>query len=142
MVSKRGEVRSMVRRPFIIRVGLRQGFRDGGPMYHLDHAADVVLRWNQQRAAVGLFYLPCTVSEGRLVYAWGSGQQANAGIEPIVTIEGEVSSYLADVPDSAIEAMLDDLGDRLRTELKQERVEVVYCDRVWPLLPVPEKVSS
>jgi hypothetical protein len=135
MRYKRGDVRSTEHRPFKIRLGLRRGFKPGSPTYGADYAAEVFLEWNRGRATDGFPYLPCDLLAGLRVYAWGTGENAVAGTEPIVVFDGEISSHLDYLSDPEIEAILDDLGAHLATKLEQERVEIVYRSRTWPLVP-------
>ncbi len=122
------------RRPFVITAGLREGYRPDGVIHHCVEARQAVLRWVMARARAEQPYLTGIITEGALVYAWGSGPEANVGTEPAIMFSGEISaSFLADLPDEAVETMLDELAEELARALGQERVYVAYGDRTWAL---------
>lgn len=132
---KRGEVRTVEHRPFKFRVGLRQGYKPGSPIYNKEFAIEMFLKWNLERAKDKWPYLPCDAIEATRVYCWGSGEEAVGNTEPVIIFEGEVSPFLADESDELIKMMLDELGEWLANKLGQERIEIVYRNETWPLVP-------
>ncbi len=135
MAYKRARTSTTKRRDFIITVALHKGFDyDSGPTYHPLVAQRAILAWNLARARAGQPFLPGVMAHEDHISAWGSGDSARVDTEPVITYSGRIScTALADMPDSEVEMMLDDLAAQLGEALGQHRVEIDYCDRSWAL---------
>jgi len=133
MKFKRAQVRTTVRRPFVITAGLRVGY-EGGTMYHPEQARQAIKHWVEARATAGQPYLTGVITECWLAYGHGQGRTANTGIEPAITFAGDTSvTALADLRDEEIEAILDNLAAHLGEALEQLRVEIAYCHKTWAI---------
>ena len=123
------------RRDFRITVGLREGWDDEGRVYDVSEAVRTARAWMRRRVAAGQAALSGMFGRAEVTYAW-KREDGSVGSdrEPVATFSGEaVHAYLGHLPDSAIEAMLNELARELGAALGQERIYVAFCDRTWIL---------
>src|SRR5580698_4976547 len=74
-------------------------------------------------------------TRAEVTYAWPRGDgSVGSDREPVALFTGEaVHAYLGQLPDVAIEAMLNELAAELGAALGQERIYVAFADRTWIL---------
>src|SRR5215475_4684940 len=114
-------------RPFKITTSLSEGSGRRGKTHSFDEAARVIEEWIAAQGWNGDGYLPGALQTGTYVLGHGSGEATSTDLEPAIEFFGNVSSFLADMPDDEIKKMLNDLAFRLAQRLGQVRVEVEYC---------------
>jgi len=126
---------SDIRRPFVLTVGLQEGYSDEGTLHTLEEAIKIALSWMKKRASSGKAFLTGAFAQAEVVYAWPEGTgQAGGGHEPVAEFHGEVSPlYAADLADEEAKAMLDELAVTLGRVLGQTRIYVAYRDEAWVL---------
>ena len=123
------------RRDFRISVGLREGWDDEGRVFDVSEAVRTARAWMKRRVAAGLPALSGMFARAEVTYAWPRPDgSVGSDREPVALFTGEaIHAYLGDLPDEAIEAMLDELATELGAALGQERIYVAFCDRTWIL---------
>ena len=123
------------RRDFQISVGLREGWDPDGRVFDVSEAVRTARSWMRRRVEAGQPTLSGMFTRGEVTYAWSRPDgTAGSDREPIALFTGEaVHASLGHLPDSAIEAMLNDLGTELGAALGQERIHVAFADRTWIL---------
>ncbi len=85
------------------------------------------------RVEAGLPALSGMFTRGEVTYAWRrSDGTVGSDREPVAIFAGEaVHAYLGQLPDAAVEAMLNELAAELGSALGQERIYLSFCDRTW-----------
>ncbi|HUI22284.1 MAG TPA: hypothetical protein VLZ74_14725 [Methylocella sp.] len=123
------------RRDFRITVGLREGWDAEGRVYDVSEAVRTARAWMKRRVSAGLPALSGMFARAEVTYAWPLPDgSAGSDREPVAVFTGEaVHAYLGDLPDDAIEAMLNELAGELGAALGQERIYVAFCNRTWIL---------
>ncbi|HUB63685.1 MAG TPA: hypothetical protein VL996_04440 [Methylocella sp.] len=123
------------RRDFRITVGLREGWDEEGRVYDVSEAVRTARGWMSRRVGAGRPALSGMFARAEVTYAWPRPDgSAGSGREPVAVFTGEaVHAYLGQLPDEAIEAMLNELAAELGAALGQERIYVAFCDRTWIL---------
>ncbi len=74
-------------------------------------------------------------TRAEVTYAWlRPDGTVGSDREPVAVFTGEaVYAYLGHLPDTAIEAMLNELSAELGAALGQERIYIAFADRTWIL---------
>ena len=123
------------RRDFRITVGLREGWDPEGRVYDVSEAVRTARAWMLRRVGAGLPALSGMFTRAEVTYAWPRADgAAGSDREPVAVFTGEaVHAYLGDLPDGAIEALLNELAVELGAALGQERIYVAFGDRTWIL---------
>ena len=123
------------RRDFRISVGLREGWDAEGRVYDVSEAVRTARAWMGRRVGANLPALSGMFSRAEVTYAWPRGDgSVGSDREPVALFTGEaVHAYLGQLPDVAIEAMLNELAIELGAALGQERLYVAFCNRTWIL---------
>ena len=123
------------RRDFRITVGLREGWDAEGRVYDVSEAVRTARAWMSRRVGANLPALSGMFTRAEVTYAWPRADgSAGSDREPVALFTGEaVHAYLGHLPDSAIEALLNELAIELGAALGQERLYVSFCDRTWIL---------
>lgn len=118
------------RRSFAVTVGTKSGYNPHAVAKTPLEVWAIVLDWMTSRANAGRPFLTGTATPGEVLYAWKGGR----GHEPVVTFAGEVSVlYSADLGDSEVVLILNELAEVLAEKLFQTRVYVSYRDEAWVL---------
>lgn len=123
------------RRDFRISVGLREGWDAEGRVFDVSEAVRTARAWMTRRVAAGQPALSGMFFRAEVTYAWPR-QDGTVGSdrEPVALFTGEaVHAYLGHLPDTAIEAMLNELATELGVALGQERIYVAFAERTWIL---------
>jgi len=136
-------------RSFSILLGLAEGYGSEGKIHDEFKVVEVALAWMKDRAADGKPYLTGMVSKGTVVYAWPDGPgKVGGGFESSVEFRGEVSPlYNANLSNGEVIVLLFELARILGAALGQNRIYIVYCDKMWILqqesseTPTGEKVE-
>jgi hypothetical protein len=123
------------RRDFRITVGLREGWDEEGRVYDVSEAVRTARAWLTRRVTAGLPALSGMFARAEVTYAWPRPDgSVGSDREPVALFTGEaVHAYLGDLPDTAIEDLLNELAIELGRALGQERLYVTFCDRTWIL---------
>lgn len=123
------------RRDFRIAIGLREGWDEEGRVYDVSEAVRTARAWMRRRVAAGLPALSGMFGRAEVTYAWKRPDgSVGSDREPVALFSGEaVHAYLGHLPDSEIEAMLNELASELGAALGQERVYMAFSDRTWIL---------
>ena len=123
------------RRDFRISVGLREGWDDEGRVFDVSEAVRMARAWMRRRVAAGQPALSGMFFRAEVTYAWARPDgTVGSDREPVALFTGEaVHAYLGHLPDSTIEAMLNELATELGAALGQERIYVAFADRTWIL---------
>jgi len=123
------------RRDFRITVGLREGWDEEGRVYDVSEAVRTARAWMTRRVTAGLPALSGMFARAEVTYAWPRPDgSVGSDREPVALFTGEaVHAYLGDLPDTAIEDLLNELAIELGRALGQERLYVTFCDRTWIL---------
>jgi len=123
------------RRDFRITVGLREGWDEEGRVFDVSEAVRTARAWMLRRVHAKLPALSGMFTRAEVTYAWPRPDgSAGSDREPVAVFTGEaVHAYLGHLPDSEIEAMLNELAIELGSALGQERLYVSFCDRTWIL---------
>ncbi|MEJ0095223.1 MAG: hypothetical protein WDN46_18010 [Methylocella sp.] len=131
------------RRDFKITVGLREGWDAEGRVYDVSEAVRTARGWMSRRVGAGRPALSGMFTRGEVTYAWPrSDGSAGSDREPVAIFTGEaVHAYLGHLPDTEIEAMLNELAMELGAALGQERLYVSFRDRTWILDAGGDKTS-
>jgi hypothetical protein len=89
----------------------------------------------KRRVEAGQPALSGMFTRAEVTYAWPRPDgTVGSDREPVALFTGEaVHAYLGQLPDSVIEAMLNELSIELGTALGQERIYVAFADRTWIL---------
>ena len=124
-----------LRRDFRISVGLREGWDSEGRVFDVSEAVRTARAWMKRRLEAGEFALSGMFTRAEVTYAWRKPDGAiGSDREPVALFAGEaVHLYLGDLPDAAIESMLNELAAELGAALGQERIYVAFGDRTWIL---------
>jgi hypothetical protein len=124
-----------VRRDFRISVGLREGWDAEGRVFDVSEAARTARAWMKRRVEAGLPALSGMFARAEVTYAWPRPDgSVGSDREPVALFTGEaVHAYLGQLPDAAIEAMLNELAAELGAALGQERIYVAFGERTWIL---------
>lgn len=135
IVYRRIATQTTQARCFSITVGLHEGYDpEMGVTHHTQTAKRSIMDWIRARGSDKLPYLNGPVTSCEYIYSHGSGREIEVGTEPSIQFTGTIStSHLADMPDSAVEAMLSDLAAHLAKALGQDRVEIVFMDQAWAI---------
>jgi len=88
---------------------------------------------DETRVEAGQPALSGIFTRAKVTYAWPrSDGTVGSGRQPVALFTGEaVHAYLGQLPDAAIEAMLNELS----IALGQERIYVAFADRTWIVEP-------
>jgi hypothetical protein len=123
------------RRDFRITVGLREGWDAEGRVFDVSEAVRTARAWMGRRVASNLPALSGMFTRAEVTYAWPRPDgSAGSDREPVAVFTGEaVHAYLGHLPDSDIEALLNELAIELGAALGQERIYVAFCERTWIL---------
>ncbi len=123
------------RRDFRITIGLREGWDAEGRVFDVSEAVRTARAWMKRRVEAGQPALSGMFTRGEVTYAWPRGDgTVGSDREPVALFTGEaVHAYLGQLPDEAIEAMLNELAVELGAALGQERIYVAFADRTWIL---------
>ena len=129
------------RRAFRITVGLREGYAHDGRIFDIEEAVRAAHRWMTERSARGEPFLSGMFTKGEVVYAWpgregeaGNGGASGSDREPVAIFTGEaIPLYTADLDDTTVTRLLNELAGELGRVLGQEEVFVSYRDRSWIL---------
>lgn len=123
------------RRDFRISVGLREGWDPEGRVFDVSEAVRTARAWMKRRLEAGAFALSGLFTRAEVTYAWRKPDgSVGSDREPVALFTGEaVHAYLGHLPDSAIEAMLNELAGELGAALGQERIYVAFAERTWIL---------
>jgi hypothetical protein len=123
------------RRDFRITVGLREGWDAEGRVYDVSEAVRTARGWMSRRVAANLPALSGMFTRAEVTYAWPRADgSVGSDREPVALFTGEaVHAYLGHLPDSAIEALLNELAVELGAALGQERLYVAFGDQTWIL---------
>jgi hypothetical protein len=89
----------------------------------------------RRRVEAGEPALSGMFTRAEVTYAWPREDgTVGSDREPVALFTGEaVHAYLGHLPDTAIEAMLNELAAELGAALGQERIYVAFGDRTWIL---------
>ena len=103
------------RRDFRITVGLREGWDAEGRVYDVSEAVRTARAWMGRRVGASLPALSGMFTRAEVTYAWPRPDgSAGSDREPVAVFTGEaVHAYLGQLPDSEIEAMLNELAVEL-----------------------------
>ena len=120
------------RRSFQINIGLREGY-DSKVVHNEDKVIDLIGRWmfmkmtESSRCLTGGVLL-----SGPMIYAWNSSPTGvKVNIEDTILFVGEVNPlYSADLHDSEVISLLEDLASFLGEELNQTRMYIMYMDQI------------
>ena len=123
------------RRDFRISVGLREGWDAEGRVFDVSEAVRTARAWMKRRVEAGLPALSGMFARAEVTYAWPRPDgTVGSDREPVALFTGEaVYAYLGQLPDDAIEAMLNELACELGAALGQERIYVAFAERTWIL---------
>jgi hypothetical protein len=123
------------RRDFRISVGLREGWDAEGRVFDVSEAVRTARAWMKRRVEAGLPALSGMFTHAEVTYAWPRPDgTVGSDREPVALFTGEaVHAYLGELPDDAIEAMLNELAGELGAALGQERIYVAFAERTWIL---------
>lgn len=123
------------RRDFRISVGLREGWDPEGRVFDISEAVRTARAWMRRRVEAGQAALSGMFTRAEVTYAWPRPDgSVGSDREPVALFTGEaVHAYLGQLPDTAIEAMLNELSIELGAALGQERIYVAFADRTWIL---------
>jgi len=123
------------RRDFRISVGLREGWDSEGRVFDVSEAVRTARAWMKRRVEAGQPALSGMFTRAEVTYAWPREDgSVGSDREPVALFTGEaVHAYLGHLPDSAIEAMLNELARELGAALGQERIYVAFAERTWIL---------
>ena len=123
------------RRDFRISVGLREGWDPEGRVFDVSEAVRTARAWMKRRVEAGQPALSGMFTRAEVTYAWPRADgTVGSDREPVALFTGEaVHAYLGQLPDEAIEAMLNELAVALGAALGQERIYVAFADRTWIL---------
>ena len=123
------------RRDFRITVGLREGWDAEGRVYDVSEAVRTARAWMTRRVEADQPALSGMFTRGEVTYAWPRPDgTVGSDREPVAIFTGEaVHEYLGHLPDTEVEAMLNDLAVELGAALGQERLYVAFCQRTWIL---------
>jgi len=123
------------RRDFRVSVGLREGWDAEGRVFDVSEAVRTARAWMKRRVEAGQPALSGMFTRAEVTYAWPRDDgTVGSDREPVALFTGEaVHAYLGDLPDAAIEAMLNELATELGAALGQERIYVAFADRTWIL---------
>ena len=123
------------RRDFRITVGLREGWDQEGRVFDVSEAVRTAKAWMSRRVGAGLPALSGMFTRAEVTYAWPRPDgTVGSDREPVAIFNGEaVHAYLGQVPDEAVEAMLNELAVELGVALGQERMYIAFADRTWIL---------
>ncbi len=123
------------RRDFRISVGLREGWDPEGRVFDISEAVRTARAWMKRRVEAGQPALSGMFTRAEVTYAWPMADGATGSDrEPVALFTGEaVHAYLGALPNSAIEAMLNELAAELGAALGQERIYVAFADKTWIL---------
>ena len=123
------------RRDFRISVGLREGWDAEGRVFDVSEAVRTARAWMKRRVEAGQPALSGMFTRAEVTYAWPRADgSVGSDREPVALFTGEaVHAYLGQLPDVAIEAMLNELAAELGAALGQERIYVAFADRTWIL---------
>lgn len=123
------------RRDFRISVGLREGWDTDGRVFDVSEAVRTARAWMKRRVEAGQPALSGMFTRAEVTYAWPRDDgSVGSDREPVALFTGEaVHAYLGQLPDEAIEAMLNELAVELGAALGQERIYVAFADRTWIL---------
>ena len=89
----------------------------------------------KRRVAAGQPALSGMFARAEVTYAWPRPDgTAGSDREPVALFAGEaVHAYLGHLPDSDVEAMLNELARELGAALGQERIYVAFAEKTWIL---------
>jgi hypothetical protein len=123
------------RRDFRISIGLREGWDPEGRVFDVSEAVRTARGWMKRRLEAGQFALSGMFTRAEVTYAWHKPDgSVGSDREPVALFTGEaVHAYLGQLPDSAIESMLNELASELGAALGQERIYVAFAERTWIL---------
>ena len=123
------------RRDFRISVGLREGWDPEGRVFDVSEAVRTARAWMKRRVEAGQPALSGMFTRAEVTYAWPRADgTVGSDREPVALFTGEaVHAYLGQLPDEAIEAMLNELAVALGAARGQERIYVAFADRTWIL---------
>ena len=123
------------RRDFRISVGLREGWDEEGRVFDVSEAVRTARGWMKRRVAAGQPALSGMFAHAEVTYAWPRPDgTAGSDREPVALFSGEaVHAYLGHLPDTDVEAMLNELARELGAALGQERIYVAFADKTWIL---------
>jgi hypothetical protein len=123
------------RRDFRISVGLREGWDPEGRVFDVSEAVRTARAWMKRRLEADQFALSGMFTRAEVTYAWRKPDgSVGSDREPVAVFTGEaVHAYLGQLPDSAIETMLNELATELGAALGQERIYVAFAERTWIL---------
>ncbi len=123
------------RRDFRISVGLREGWDADGRVFDVSEAVRTARAWMKRRVEAGQPALSGMFTRAEVTYAWPRADgTVGSDREPVALFTGEaVHAYLGQLPDAAIEAMLNELAGEFGAALGQERIYVAFAERTWIL---------
>lgn len=123
------------RRDFRISVGLREGWDAEGRVFDVSEAVRTARAWMKRRVEAGRPALSGMFTRAEVTYAWPRDDgTVGSDREPVALFTGEaVHAYLGNLPDAAIEEMLNELATELGAALGQERIYVAFAERTWIL---------
>jgi hypothetical protein len=114
---------------------LREGWDAEGRVFDVSEAVRTARAWMRRRVEAGQPALSGMFTRAEVTYAWPRADGAvGSDREPVALFTGEaVHAYLGQLPDVAIEAMLNELAVELGAALGQERIYIAFADRTWIL---------
>jgi hypothetical protein len=122
----------MKKKSYKITFALKEGYSPKGKVHSIAEAAKVIKDWMEGRLTAGQPVLTGLLQEGQLFFPSVGGPKAAVTISPTAVYKGELSSpEEIRRKNKEVKDTLESLALRLKKELKQESVFIIYRDTHW-----------
>jgi len=122
----------MKKKSYKITFALKEGYSTRGKVHPAGDAARAIRSWMEGRLAAGQPVLGGLLQEGQLFFPAVEGPKGAVTVSPTAVYEGELSSpEEIRRKNKEVKDTLESLALRLKKELRQESVYIIYRDTHW-----------
>jgi hypothetical protein len=122
----------MKKKSYKITFALKEGYSPEGKVHPVKDAAKIIRSWMEERLAADRPVLSGILQEGQLFFPAVNGSKEAVTVSPTAVYYGELSSPEENKrKNKEVKETLESLAGRLKADLKQESVYLIYRDTHW-----------